>query len=55
MKGVGERLERERTCVYTWLIHDVVWQKRITHCKAIIFQLKKRKEKSDHSLTGACS
>ena len=34
---------REGTCVYTLLIHEVVQQKPTQHCKAIIFQ-KKRKE-----------
>ena len=29
-----------RTYVYLWLIHIVVWQKPIQHCKAIILQLK---------------
>ena len=31
--------KREGTYVYSWLIHGVVWQKLIQHCKAII-QLK---------------
>ena len=26
--------------VYSWLIHTVVWEKPIQHCKAIILQLK---------------
>ena len=39
---MGGRLKRERMYVYTWLIHDVVQQK-LTHCKIIIFQLKKKK------------
>ena len=37
---MGGRLKREGMYVYTWLIHDVVQQK-LTHCKIIIFQLKK--------------
>ena len=32
---------REGTYVYLWLIHDVVRQKPIKQCKAIILQLKK--------------
>ena len=45
--GVGGRFKREGTCVYLLLIHAVVWQKPIQHCKAIIFQLKniKRRER----------
>ena len=34
---------------YSWLIHIVVWQKSIQHCKAIILQLKisrKKKKKN---------
>ena len=37
---VGSEVQ-ERIYVYTWLIHDVVQQK-LTHCKIIIFQLKKK-------------
>ena len=29
--------------VYLWLTHIVVWQKPTQHCKAIILQLKKKK------------
>ena len=36
-----ERLQRERIYVYIWLIHVVVQQKLIQHCKAIILQIKK--------------
>ena len=32
------------TYIYLRVIHVVVWQKS-THCKAIIFQFKKRKKK----------
>ena len=28
-----------------WLIHAVVWQKPIQHCKAIVLQLKLKKKK----------
>ena len=26
--------------VYLWWIHNIVWQKQVQHCKAIILQLK---------------
>ena len=35
---VGGRFKMERIYVYLWLIHIVVWQKSIQHCKAIILQ-----------------
>ena len=38
--GEGVRVEKERIYVYLWLIHAVVWQKSIQHCKAIFLQLK---------------
>ena len=41
-RKVGERVKREGTYVYLWLIHDDVWQKPTQFCKAIILQLKKR-------------
>ena len=31
--------------LYLWLIHVDVWQKPTQHCKAIILQLKKSKQK----------
>ena len=34
--------KREGIYVYMKLIHFVVWQKLIQHCKAIILQFKKR-------------
>ena len=37
---VGERVKREGTYVYLWLIHVDVWQKPTQFCKAIILQLK---------------
>jgi len=37
---VGGSFKREGIRVYLWLIHAVVWQKLIQHCKAIILQLK---------------
>ena len=40
-RGLGNG--REGTYVYLWLIHDDVWQKPISHCKAIILQLKIKK------------
>ena len=39
---MGRKLNREGIYVYTWLIHNVV-QQNLTHCKIIIFQLKKKK------------
>ena len=39
----GGRFKKERTYVYIWLIHVVVWQKPTQHCKAIILQLKLNK------------
>ena len=38
--AVGGRFKREGTYVYLWLIHIVVWQKPIHHCRTIILQLK---------------
>ena len=35
-----ERLQREGIYIYLWLIHVVVQQKLIKHCKAIILKLK---------------
>jgi len=37
---VGERFKKERTYVYPWLIHVVVWQKPTQHCKVVILQVK---------------
>ena len=37
---VGERLKREGTYVYLWLVHVDLWQKPTQYCKAIIFQSK---------------
>jgi len=37
---VGGRFKGEEIYVYLWLIHVVVQQKPIQHCKAIILQLK---------------
>ena len=34
----------EGTYVCLWLIHIVVWQKATQHCKAIMHQLKIKKE-----------
>ena len=42
--GGGGRFKREETYVYLWLIHAVVRQKPIQHCKAIILQIKKKKK-----------
>ena len=51
MGVVVGRLKRKGKYVYLWLIHVVVWPKRIQHgkgipvlhCKAIILQLKKER------------
>ena len=37
--GGGWQVKQEGMHVYTWLIHDVVFQKPIQHCKAITLQL----------------
>ena len=44
--GVGGRLKREGMYVSMWLIHVVVQQKLMQHCKAIIFQFKEKKKGS---------
>ena len=36
---------------YSWLIHIVVWQKSIQHCKAIILQLKISRKKKKRTQT----
>ena len=41
--GVRGKSKREGTYVYLGLIHFVVQQKLIQHCKAIILQFKKKK------------
>ena len=38
--GVGRSLKRAEIHVYLWWIHNIVWQKQVQHCKAIILQLK---------------
>ena len=45
--NVGEegRPKREGIYGYICLIHFIVWQKLIQHCKAIILQLKKKPER----------
>ena len=43
---LGGWFKREGTYVYLWLIHAVVRQKPIQHCKAIILQIKKKRKKS---------
>ena len=45
MEVVGWRLKRKGTYAYTELIHAVVQQKLTQHCKAIILQFKKKKER----------
>ena len=41
---MGGRLKKKETYVYLGLIHNVVQQKPTQHCKAIIFQFKKKKQ-----------
>ena len=36
----GREVQEGGVNVYLWLVHTVVYQKSIQHCKAIIFQLK---------------
>ena len=45
--GGREKLKREGTYVYRWLIHIVVQQKPTRHCKAIILQWKKQIKKKN--------
>ena len=33
-------VQRNEAYVYSWLIHDDVWQKSTQYCKAITLQLK---------------
>ena len=40
---MGGRFKKEGIYVYIELLHIVVQQKLIQHCKAIIFQFKKRR------------
>ena len=42
----GGRFKKERTYVYSWLIHVAVWQKPIQYYKVIILQLKINFKKS---------
>ena len=44
---IGGRFKRQRTYVYTKLIHVVVQQELTQHCRAIIFQFKKKKEQNN--------
>ena len=43
MWRVGGRFKKEGIYVYIELLHIVVQQKLIQHCKAIIFQFTKRR------------
>ena len=38
----GGKLRREGIYEQLWLVHAVVWQKPIKHCKAIFLQLKNK-------------
>ena len=40
---MGGSFKREGTYVYLWLIHVDTWHKTIKFCKAIIFQIKKKR------------
>ena len=42
--GWGGKLTREGVYVYLQVIHSVVQQQPTQHCRAIIFQLKKKKK-----------
>ena len=42
---IGGRFKRQRTYVYTKLIHVVVQQELTQHCRAIIFQFKKKRNR----------
>ena len=46
----GGRLNRKWVYVYIWLIHIVVQQKLIQHCRAIILQFFKRINKNKNKL-----
>ena len=43
---MGGRSKREGTYVYLWLIHADIWQKPTQYYKAIILQLKMKKNLS---------
>ena len=43
---MGGRFQREGTFVHLQLIHIVVQQETIQHCKAVILQARKRKKKT---------
>ena len=43
-RNMGWKFKREGTHVYLWLIDVDIWQKPTKFCKAIILQLKKKKE-----------
>ena len=38
--GVVGKTKRKEICVYLWLVHIVVWQKKTLYYKTIILQLK---------------
>ena len=42
-REMGGSFKREGTYVYLWLIHVDPWHQTIKFCKAIIFQIKKKK------------
>ena len=53
--GVRGRFKKKGTYVYLWLIHVALWQKPTQHCKAIIFQLKKKKRSAQLDNIVSCS
>ena len=53
--AVGGRLKREGIYVYIELIHITEQQKLTQYCKAIILQLKKKKQPTKRSLNNMAS
>ena len=49
---VGREIKEGGTHVYVWLIHFVIWQKPIQHCKAVILQLKRNLKRSIETSLG---
>ena len=54
MMGMRGKFKREGTYVYLWLIHVIVQQKPVQHCKAIIFQLKINFKKGRKTIISFC-
>ena len=49
-RELGAGFKKEGIYVYLWLIHVDIWQKPTKFCKAIILQLKKKKEVTNFQL-----